>query len=144
MIFIKVRPLVEGLKPLEQAYLGEWMDLRSAETVELEAGEYHRLRLGVAIQLPDECEAIIASRSSTFEKWGVMPVNGIGVIDQKYKGDDDEWNFPILAMRKTKIHKNDRICQFKVVPQQGKIKIQIVKSLGNNENRGGFGSTGVN
>ena len=144
MIFVNVKPLVEGLKPLEQAHADEWVDLRSAETVELEAGEYYRLHLGVAIALPDNYEAIVASRSSTFEKWGVMPVNGFGVIDNKYKGENDEWQFPIIAMRKTKIYKNDRICQFKVVPQQGSVKLVSVKSLGTAGNRGGFGSTGVN
>lgn len=144
MVYINVKPLVEGLKPLEQANFAEWIDLRSAETVELEAGEYHRIRLGVAIELPPCCEAIVASRSSTFEKWGIIPVNGIGVIDNKYKGENDEWQFPVIAMRKTKIHKNDRICQFRVQIQQGEIKLEYVDTLGNEENRGGFGSTGVN
>ena len=138
---IKIKPLVEDLKPIVAAHEGEWIDLRSAEDVEMNAGEYRRLRLGVAIQLPQDYEAIVAARSSTFEKWGIMPANGIGIIDNAYKGDDDEWSFPVIAYRKTKIHKNDRICQFRVLPNQPDISIWTVKKLGN-ENRGGFGSTG--
>ncbi len=138
---IKVKVLVDGLKSIEAANPGEWIDLRSAEDVSLRAGDYKKLRLGVAIELPPGCEAIISSRSSTFEKWGIIPVGGIGIIDNKYKGDNDEWSFPVMAVRTTKIHKNDRICQFKVIKQQGDIDIRYVKYLGN-ENRGGFGSTG--
>ena len=70
-----------------------------------------------------------------------MPANGIGIVDNAYKGNDDEWMFPVIAYRRTKIHKNDRICQFRIVESMGEVKIETVKHLGN-ENRGGFGSTG--
>lgn len=141
---ISVKKLVEGLKPIEQAYPGEWFDLRSAETVSLKAGEYHRLRLGIAVKLPPHCEVMIAPRSSTFEKWGVIAANSPGVVDNKYCGENDEWHFPIIAFRDTKIHKNDRICQFRVYFTQYDWKLSMVDSLNNDENRGGFGSTGVN
>lgn len=138
---IKFKVLVEGLKPIDAAHDGEWIDLRSAEDVEMETGEYKKLHLGVAAALPPGYEAIIASRSSTFEKWGIVPVNGIGIIDNLYHGNGDEWRFPVIAMRKTKIHKNDRICQFRIIKQQPDISIVPVKDL-EGTNRGGFGSTG--
>lgn len=138
---IRIKPLIEGLKPIVQAHEGEWIDLRSAIDIEMEAGEYKKIPLGVAIQLPDGYEAIVAARSSTFAKWGIIAANGIGVIDNLYCGENDEWSFPAIALRKTHIHKNDRICQFRIIYQQPSFDMETVKKLGNAD-RGGFGSTG--
>lgn len=44
-------------------------------------------------------------------------------------------------MRDTKIHLNDRICQFRIMSHQPVIVFDEVEDLGN-ETRGGFGSTG--
>lgn len=122
---------------------GDWIDLRSGIDVELEAGEVFCIPLGIAVELPTGCEAHIAPRSSTFDKWGIIQLNSVGVIDESYCGDNDEWKMPVLAMRKTHIHLNDRICQFRIMPKMGFLKLNKVSHLGN-ENRGGFGSTGIN
>lgn len=138
---IKVKKLVPDLKPIDSAHEGEWIDLRAAMDISMESGEFQKIPLGVAIAIPDGYEAIMAARSSTFQKWGIVPVHGFGVIDSLYKGDNDEWCFPAMAFRKTKIHKNDRICQFRIQKKQPDVCIIYVESLGN-QNRGGFGSTG--
>lgn len=138
---ISIKYLDPDLKPITAAHSDEWIDLRSAENVELEAGEYRKIRLGVAIALPHGYEAIVAARSSTFDKWGIMLTNGIGIIDNLYSGDNDEWMIPVLAFRKTKIYKNDRICQFRILYHQPETDIVTVDTLGNPD-RGGFGSTG--
>jgi dUTP pyrophosphatase len=122
---------------------GDWIDLRSGIDITLEAGEVCCIPLGIAVELPTGCEAHIAPRSSTFDKWGIIQLNSVGVIDESYCGDNDEWKMPVLAMRKTHIHINDRICQFRIMPKMGFLKLNKVTRL-NNENRGGFGSTGVN
>ena len=128
-------PMPEGIEN------GDWIDLRSAETVTLEAGEYRLISLGISMKLPEGYEAHVLPRSSTFKKWGILLVNGMGIIDNSYCGDNDIWGFPALAVRKTTIHQGDRICQFRIMKKQP--DIQFVKdSLENNENRGGFGSTG--
>lgn len=139
---IQIKYLEKDLKPISAAHKGEWIDLRSAETVELEAGEFKKIRLGVAMRLPDGYEAIIAPRSSTYDKWGIIFLNSIGVIDNSYCGDNDEWHIPVMAIRKTKIHKNDRICQFRILYGQPATNFVEVKEM-NAPNRGGFGSTGV-
>ena len=41
------------------------------------------------MQLPIGYEAIMAPRSSTFKRWGILQTNSIGVIDNSYCGDDD-------------------------------------------------------
>lgn len=120
----------------------DWIDLRAAETVAMEAGEFKLINLGVAMQLPAGYEAIVAPRSSTFKNFGVLQTNSIGVIDESYCGDDDWWRFPALAVRKTVIHKGDRICQFRIIRHQPAISFSKVEHL-TAENRGGFGSTGT-
>ena len=132
-----------GHKLPEAIENGDWIDLRSAETVEMEAGEYRLISLGISMKLPEGYEAHVLPRSSTFKKWGILMVNSIGIIDNSYCGKDDIWGFPALAMRKTKIHEGDRICQFRIVKKQPDIKF-IEDSLEDNKNRGGFGSTGHN
>jgi dUTP pyrophosphatase len=132
---------LRDILPLEQLAVGNWIDLRAAEDVTIKAGEYKAIPLGVAMELPPGYEAIVAPRSSTFKKYGVLLVNGIGVIDESYKGDGDEWNFLALAMRDTVINKNERICQFRIIEHQPDIVFSTVETLGN-ANRGGIGSTG--
>ena len=142
---IKIKYLDKDMPKLEyiEGEKSEWIDLRSAETVTMEPGEYRLINLGVAMELPDGYEGHIAPRSSTFKKFGLLECNSVGVVDNSFKGDDDWWRFPALAMRKTTIHKGDRICQFRIVEKQPKVVFEEVERLGN-DNRGGFGSTGVN
>jgi dUTP pyrophosphatase len=138
---IRVKKLVDGLEDIRQAHPGEWYDLRGAEDVTMKAGELRSIPLGVAIQLPEGFEAILASRSSGPEKFGIIPAHGIGIIDNKYCGDHDEWKYPAYAIRDTVIHKNDRICQFRILYHNPAADLIYVDTLGN-PNRGGLGSTG--
>ena len=140
---IKIRYLNSGIEEIKVTEIGDWVDLRSAYTIFLYKGEKTLLRLGVAMKLPDGYEAILAPRSSTFKKYGIIQTNGIGVIDSTYCGDHDEWMMPVVATRETIIHKNDRICQFRIQKKQPTIKFVKVDKLGGND-RGGFGSTGTN
>ena len=66
----------------------------------------------------------------------------MGVVDNSYSGTNDIWRFPALAVRDTVIHKNDRICQFRIVKRQPMLEFEEVEEL-DSENRGGFGSTGI-
>ena len=140
MEIIKVKYL-NDIQKIERFNVGDWIDLRAAEDVVMKAGEYRMIPLGVAMELPKGYEAIVAPRSSTFKKYGIILANSIGVIDEAYKGDNDEWNFLAYAVRDTKIYKNERICQFRIIQHQPLIHLQEVESLGN-EDRGGIGSTG--
>lgn len=119
----------------------DWIDLRAAEDVELKAGEFRLIHLGVAMQLPAGYEAHIVPRSSTFKNFGILQTNHMGVIDETYCGPEDWWRMPVYAVRDTVIHKNDRICQFRLMEHQPGIVFEEGKLQG--KNRGGFGSTGV-
>lgn len=120
----------------------EWIDLRSAEDVEMEAGEFRLINLGVAMKLPEGYEANIAPRSSTFKKFGIIQANHFAVIDNSYCGDNDYWMYPAIALRPTKIYKGDRICQFRIQKIQPRITFEEVSKL-DAPDRGGFGTTGV-
>lgn len=139
---IKVKYFTD-IEPLQQIEGGDWIDLRAAEDVEMKAGDFRLIPLGVAMELPEGYEAHAVPRSSTFKKWGVIQTNHMGVLDHSYKGDNDQWMFPALAMRDTVIHKNDRICQFRIVENQPNLNFITVDHL-ENPDRGGFGSTGSN
>lgn len=132
-----------GNKLPEAIENGDWIDLRSAETVAMESGEFRVISLGISMKLPEGYEAHVLPRSSTFKKWGILMVNGMGIIDNSYCGDNDIWGFPALAMRKTKIHEGDRICQFRIVKKQPDLAFIEVESTGEKD-RKGFGSTGHN
>ena len=96
----------------------DWIDLRSAEEVNMKAGEARLISLGIAVQLPKGYEAHVVPRSSTFKNFGLIQTNHMGVIDESYCGDHDEWKVPVMAVRDTCIHVNDRICQFRIMAHQ--------------------------
>lgn len=133
---------ISPIPPLNHNIKGDWIDLRSAEKVDLKAGEYRCIKLGVAMELPKGYSAIIVPRSSTFKHWGVIQTNSIGIIDHSYCGDGDEWMLPIYATRDTTINYGERICQFRLLKNYSAFDFETVESLCNPD-RGGFGSTGV-
>ena len=138
---IKVK-YFEDSEPLQKITVGDWIDLRAAERVEMHKGDLAIIRLGVAMQLPEGYEAIMAARSSTPRNFGIICAGGIGVIDNSYCGDGDEWRFPAYAIRDTVIEPGDRIAQFRILKSQGPVEFETVESLGNPD-RGGIGSTGT-
>lgn len=138
---IKVRYL-PGAPHIEQVGWGSWIDLYTYEDVTLKAGQREYISMGVAMQLPQGYEAILAPRSSTFKRYGLLQSNSIGVIDSTYNGDDDIWCMPVVATKDIYIPRGTRICQFRIQKEQPKIHFVTVSSLGN-ENRSGFGSSGV-
>ncbi len=120
----------------------DWIDLRAAEHVVMEAGEFRLISLGISMKLPKGYEAVIVPRSSTFKNFGILQTNSMGVIDNSYSGDNDIYMMPALAMRDTEINVNDRICQFRIQKNQPQIVFEISETLGGSD-RGGIGSTGL-
>ena len=119
----------------------DWIDLRAADNITLEAEKFRLIPLGIAVELPQGYEAHVVPRSSTYKNFGIIQTNSCGVVDCSYCGDNDEWFMPVLAMRNTQIHINDRICQFRIEKNQPVIDFEETDHLGN-EDRGGCGSTG--
>lgn len=173
---IKVKVLTEGCMPVINEN-GDWIDLRSAIDITIPAPQAKVLKrktiegkkvgyrnveipayyipLGVAMQLPQGFEAIIASRSSGPEKLGLFIPNGQGVVDNTYNGNNDQWHYVCSPMREIDIKAGDRICQFRIQLSQkatmwqkikwllsSGIELMEVNDLGDN-NRGGLGTSGV-
>ena len=140
---IKIRYISDDIDRLSYVdQKSDWIDLRAAEEITLKAGEFRLIPLGVAMELPKGYEAHVVPRSSTFKNFGILQVNSMGVIDESYCGDNDQWFFPAYAVRDTQIHINDRICQFRIMEHQPTICFVERESLGNCD-RGGHGSTGI-
>ena len=139
---IKIKYFSDKIDKLE--YIGgksDWIYLRASEEVSLKKGEFALIALGVGMKLPQGYEAHVVPRSSTFKNFGVIQTNHMGVIDGSYCGDNDMWRMPVLAVRDTQIHVNDRICQFRIMKNQPAINFDEVERLEETD-RGGFGSTG--
>ena len=145
----------EGATKLEKIEKGDWIDVYSREDVILKEGDFKLVKLGFAMELPNNYEAHLAPRSSTFKKWGVIETNGVGVIDESYCGDNDEWMMPLYCLigrtgvmfdekgrsvKYTKINKGDKIGQFRIMEKMPEVKFTEVEILGNPD-RGAFGST---
>lgn len=132
---------IEKLTHIGGSKRSNWIDLRAAETIELKAGDFKLIPLGVAMKLPEGYEAHIAPRSSTFKTWGILQCNSVGVVDQGYCGNDDQWMMSVYATRDTIINVNDRVCQFRIIENQPEIEFIEVEHM-EDESRGGFGSSG--
>lgn len=139
---IKIKYFDNEIGKIQKIEKGDWIDLRAAETVELKAGEFKLIKLGVGMKLPDGYEAHIVPRSSTFKNFFIIQTNHCGIVDSSYCGDNDQWLFPAYALRDTVINKNDRICQFRIIEKQPKLTFEEVEHLEDTD-RGGFGSTGT-
>lgn len=143
-VFMKIKVKYHAdIDRIQKINIGDWIDLRASEDIELKNGEFKIIPLGVSMQLPKGYEALVVPRSSTFKNFGIISANSVGVIDNSYCGDNDIWKFPAIALRDTVIKKNERICQFRIIANQPKFKVEEVLVL-DNADRGGIGSTGVN
>ena len=89
---IRIKYFSDGIEKLK--YIGgksDWIDLRAAEDISMKAGEFRLIPLGVAMALPEGYEAHVVPRSSTFKNFGILQANSMGIIDESYCGDSDQW-----------------------------------------------------
>lgn len=138
---LKVKYFDKEIEKIKKINKGDWIDLRSAAAMFLTKGQFALIPLGVGMVLPEGYEAHIAPRSSTFKNWKILQVNSVGIVDNSYSGDTDQWMMPVFATEDTEIKKNDRICQFRIIEKMPELEIEEVEHL-NDKSRGGFGSTG--
>lgn len=139
---MKIKILPGGKMP--EFKNGDWIDCYTRFDCKLNWMEVGVLRLGFTAELPKGYEAILAGRSSLTKNFKVMPVNGIGIIDENYCGDTDEWLLPVVCIHSfgADIPAGSRVAQFRIITHQPKINFRIVDKM-NKESRGGYGSTGT-
>ena len=140
----------DNAKELNMIEKGNWCDLYANKDMFIPEGERAMIPLGVAMELPEGYEAHVVPRSSTFKTWGIIQTNHIGIIDNSYCGDNDQWFYPAYCLEPknfidnqygTLIRKGDKIAQFRIIEVQPKLEFEKVELLGNKD-RGGFGSIG--
>lgn len=117
------------------------IDLAARTTVTVEPQSLAYVPLNIAIITPPGFMFLVAARSS-LHKRGLMLANGVGIGDQDFCGDADEWqavlfNFthaPVVVLR------GERIAQG-IFVSIAKVELEERDTLGQ-PNRGGFGTTG--
>ena len=142
----------DGMDDIKKIKQGDWIDLKAARDVFVPYMGLVNIPLGVSMKLPDGCEAIVLPRSSTFKRYGIIMANSAGVIDNSYSGTNDVWQFPAFCLvpndideetgnAGSYIEEGTRICQFRVQRRMPAVEFEEVEAL-DDEDRGGFGSTG--
>ncbi|ELC8349990.1 deoxyuridine 5'-triphosphate nucleotidohydrolase [Clostridium perfringens] len=139
---------------LKKITKGNWIDVYANKDVFVKCGERAMVPLGFALELPEGWEGHLAPRSSTFKTWGIIQTNSVGVVDDTYIGDNDQWHMPVYCLqgkdiesengeevKGTWIRKGDKIGQFRIMEVMPEIEFEEVESFGNKD-RGGFGTTG--
>ena len=135
----------DGATKIKKIEKGNWIDVYARKDVFVELNQRAMIPLGFALELPKGFEAHLAPRSSTFKTWGIIQTNSVGIIDDTYIGDNDEWHMPVFCLQEkdekgTLIKKGDKIAQFRIMEVMPNFDFVEVESFGN-EDRGGFGST---
>ena len=136
----------EGATKLKKISKGNWIDVYASKDVFVPLNDRAMIPLGFALELPKGWEGHLAPRSSTFKTWGIIQTNSVGVVDDTYIGDNDQWHMPVYCLDSkneggTWIKKGDKIGQFRIMEVMPEIEIEEVEVF-NNSDRGGFGSTG--
>ena len=149
----------DGATKMEKIVKGNWIDVYSNADIFVPVGERAMIPLGFALELPQGWEGHLAPRSSTFKSWGIIQTNHVGVVDDTYIGDNDQWHMPVYCLtanckvneneiptvdgrQGVWIRKGDKIGQFRIMEVMPEIEFDEVESFGNAD-RGGFGTTGV-
>lgn len=140
---------------LKKITKGNWIDVYANKDVFVKCGDRAMVPLGFALELPEGWEGHLAPRSSTFKTWGIIQTNSVGVVDDTYIGDNDQWHMPVYCLqgkdiesengkevKGTWIRKGDKIGQFRIMEVMPEIEFEEVESFGNKD-RGGFGTTGT-
>ena len=145
----------DGATKMEKITKGNWIDVYANKDVFVPYMGYAMIPLGFALELPKGWEGYLAPRSSTFKTWGIIQTNSVGVVDDTYIGDNDQWHMPVYCLqgkdiesengeevKGTWIRKGDKIGQFRIMEVMPEIEFEEVESFGNKD-RGGFGTTGT-
>lgn len=158
----------EGATKLEKISKGNWIDVYANKDIFVPLGERAMIPLGFALELPNGWEGHLAPRSSTFKTWGLIQTNHVGVVDDSYIGDNDQWHMPVyclqskdkgesieiiknswgqeipnvIVVKGTWVKQGDKIGQFRVMEVMPNIEFEEVEEFGNKD-RSGFGSTGT-
>lgn len=123
--------------------------------VELAPGERVIIKTGVNLRIPEGHCVDVKTRSGMSAKYGVIVLNGDGLIDEDYIGDGASYELGVILYNTDKnnsfiINHNDRIAQIELrlkirekLGDDGDMNYDEIKTIRGTNRTGGFGSTGV-
>ena len=149
----------EGATPLKKIAKGNWIDVYARKDVFVPFMGQAMIPLGFALELPEGIEGHLAPRSSTMKSWGIIQTNHVGVIDDSFIGDNDEWHDPAqctmpkhtekfdlgghkVTVMGTWVRKGDKVGQFRIQDVMPIVEFEEVEEFGNVD-RGMEGTTGT-
>ncbi|MGH2497060.1 MAG: dUTP diphosphatase [Ktedonobacteraceae bacterium] len=117
-------------------------DLFCREDTEIAPRTIELIPGNVIVNIPQGYMLMIALRSSTPVRKGLLIPNGVGIIDQDYCGEGDELKIQVFNFRESAVlvKRGERIAQGIFVPTAC-ASWREVDEMG--KGRGGFGSTGA-
>jgi dUTP pyrophosphatase len=115
-------------------------DLSTAEPVDIEPGAIALVGTGLVFATPSGWSLLVCLRSSTPRKFGVLQPHAIGVIDEDYRGPEDELRLQLMNFTTATVHipAGSRIAQGLFVRTERAVWSDHDPAHGS---RGGFGST---
>ncbi len=139
---IKIKRLDKALPlPIYETAGSVGFDILARKEVIVEVKSVAMVPGNIIVEVPKNYMLMIASRSSTPKKKGLLTPHGIGIIDHDYCGPTDEIHIQVYNFRTepVTIKRGEKIAQG-VFVHIDKFEWEEVKNMGN-KNRGGFGST---
>lgn len=116
-------------------------DLCTAEAAEIPPGEIALVGTGLVVATPPGWCLLVCLRSSTPRKFGVIQPHAVGIVDEDYRGPEDELRLQLLNFTPTHTHipAGSRIAQGVFVRTD---RAEWSPHDPDGTSRGGFGSTG--
>ena len=119
-----------------------WHDVDSKESITYSKDDVLVFKLGFALELPKGKELHILPRSGTFRKYGLILTNSMGIGDDTFVGNEDEYLAVMYATRSGSVKVGDRLIQIKIEEAMPKYEFEEVETFGDVKSRGGYGTTG--
>ncbi len=118
------------------------MDCSAREDFTIAPDSLAYIPLNVGIKPPRGHFVLLAARSS-LHKRGLFLANSIGIFDEDFSGDTDEYAAAVYNYTKNpvEIKRGERLVQIMVLPYD-RVEWNEVETHGE-KNRGGYGSTGL-
>jgi dUTP pyrophosphatase len=117
-------------------------DIYARKETSIESKELQLIPSNLIIEAPKGYFLLIASRSSTPKKKGLLTPHGLGIIDQDYHGSNDEIGILVynFSKKSVTVERGERIAQGLILPVEKAewVEVDAVRE----QSRGGFGSTG--
>jgi len=140
---VKIKRIDKNLDlPVYETAGSVGFDFLAREETVVKDGEIVLIPANLIVEVPAGYMLIVASRSSTPRKKGLMQPHGFGIIDHDYCGPEDEIKIQVYNFtgKDVTVARGDKIAQG-VFVHIDKFEWEEVDEI-REESRGGFGSTG--